>query len=223
MILAFDTSTPWLGIALAHGRDLLFHVVEYTKANHSLLLMQYLELLEVRFALRKHLAGVVIGLGPGSFTGVKVGAILAKGLAYALQIPLGGFSTLEVLASSARRLKMDQFETVIPVIFHRKGEIFWSEFRRDVSPLLSSLQVGSPEDFLARYGGRRDVFIVTPWEDLWKFFVEAGFSCADPFLAIPDPLELILLFEERGKGSTENVFTLLPFYGSRVFERESAS
>ncbi|MEN3184383.1 MAG: tRNA (adenosine(37)-N6)-threonylcarbamoyltransferase complex dimerization subunit type 1 TsaB, partial [Atribacterota bacterium] len=103
MILAFDTSTPWLGVALVQEKEVLFRVVEYTRASHSLLLMRYLELLETRFSLRRYLKAVVVGLGPGSFTGVKVGAIVAKGLAYALRVPLGGFSTLEVLASSARR------------------------------------------------------------------------------------------------------------------------
>lgn len=222
MVLAFDTSTPWLGIALVQGENVLFHAIEYTKASHSLLLIRYLELLEARFSLRKRLEAIVVGLGPGSFTGVKVGTIIAKGLAYALEVPLEGFSTLEVLASSARRSDVDGFEVVVPVIFHRKGEVFWSEFQKNTS-FLSSLQVGSLEDFLARYRGRSDVFVVTPWYDLWRPLVQAGLSCADPFRALPDPLELILLFKERGKGSIENVFSLLPFYGSRVFERESAS
>lgn len=222
MILAFDTSTPWLGVALVQEKEVLFRVVEYTRASHSLLLMRYLELLETRFSLRRYLKAVVVGLGPGSFTGVKVGAIVAKGLAYALRVPLGGFSTLEVLASSARKSDTGRFKVVVPVIFHRKGEVFWSEFQDD-APFLSSLQVGSPENFLARYRGRSDVVVVTPWHDLWELFVQAGLSCVDPFRAIPDPLELVLLFGERGKGSIEGVFSLLPFYGSRVFERESAS
>lgn len=223
MVLAFDTSTPWFGIALVQEENVLFHAMEYTKASHSLLLMQYLELLEARFSLRRHLEAIVVGLGPGSFTGVKVGAVVAKGLAYALEVPLEGFSTLEVLASSVRRSDMNRFEVVVPVIFHRRGEVFWSEFFQKDVPLLSSLQVGSPEDFLVRYRGRSDVFVVTPWHDLWRLFVQAGLSCADPFRAFPDPLELVLLFRERGKGSVENVFSLLPFYGSRVFERESTS
>ncbi len=222
MILAFDTSTPWLGVALVEGKEVFFRVTEYTRASHSLLLMQYLELLDARFSFREHLEGIVVGLGPGSFTGVKVGAIIAKGLAYALQVPLGGFSTFEVLASLARRLDTGQFEVVVPVIFHRKGEVFWVEFQKGATSL-SSFQVGSPEDFLAQYKGRNDVFVVTPWRNLWELFVRAGIFCADPSQAIPDPLELVILFEERKGGSTENIFSMLPLYGSRVFERESAS
>ncbi|MBC7216599.1 MAG: tRNA (adenosine(37)-N6)-threonylcarbamoyltransferase complex dimerization subunit type 1 TsaB [Candidatus Caldatribacterium sp.] len=222
MILAFDTSTPWLGIGLVQGEEVLFRVVQYTRTAHSLLLFRHLEFLEAHFSFRKHLEGILVGLGPGSFTGVKVGAIIAKGLAYALGVPLGGFSTLEVLASLARRFGPLGFEVTVPVIFHRRGEIFWSEFSGEKVEL-SSLCTGSPEDFLSRYRGRKDVFVVTPWRDLWKLFTEVGLSCLDPSRALPDPLELVVLSRERGFGSTENVFSLLPLYGSRVFERESAS
>lgn len=222
MILAFDTSTPWLGVALVQGEEVLFRVVEYTRANHSLLLFQYLELLEARFSLRKYLQGIVVGLGPGSFTGVKVGAMVAKGLAYALRVPLEGFSTLEVLAHRARRLSQGVQEVVVPVIFHRRGEIFWSEF-----PLhevcFSPPRVGSPGDFLTQYRERRDILVVTPWRGLWEHFVSAGLSCLDPCEAFPDPVELVALFRERGTGSPENVFSLLPLYGSKVFERERAA
>lgn len=222
MILAFDTSTPWLGIALVQGEEVLFRTMHYTRTGHSLLLVRYLESLEKHFAFRERLEGILVGLGPGSFTGVKIGAIIAKGLAYALRVPLGGFSTLEVLASLAWRFDALGFARVVPVIFHRKGEIFWSEFRKRETEL-SSLCAGSLEDFLALYRGRRDVFIVTPWRNLWEFFTGAGLWCMDPFWAIPDPLELVALSKARGSGNLENVFSMLPLYGSRVFEREGAS
>jgi hypothetical protein len=80
--------------------------------------------------------------------------------------------------------------------------------------------VGSPEEFVTRYVGRAGVLVVTPWGDLFEAFGRAGLSCLHPDLAVPNPLELVALSRERGeRGSFENVFTMLPLYGSRIFER----
>lgn len=222
MILAFDSSTPWLGVVLVEGDNVLFRAVHYTRTGHSLLLMKYLETISAYFDLRGNLECVLIGLGPGSFTGVKVGSMIAKGLAYAFHVPLGGFSTLEVLASQARRFHSAlSFEVIVPVVFHRKEEVFWSEFLVSSTEHSATLQVGPLEELIAQYRGRKDILIVTPWESLCREFQRADLTCLDSPLAIPDAFELVVLArKENGTGSFENIFTVLPFYGSRVFERE---
>jgi|UniRef100_A0A7V3YGB4 tRNA threonylcarbamoyladenosine biosynthesis protein TsaB len=221
MILALDSSTPWLGVAAVEKEEVLFQVVHYTRMEHSLLLLEYLRVIQDRFPLRERLECILVGLGPGSFTGVKVGNMIAKGLAYAFRVPLLGFSVLELLASQTRRLHVaSSFEVVVPVIFHRRGEIFWSEFPFPSTRLAGAPRVGSPEEFVTRYVGRAGVLVVTPWGDLFEAFGRAGLSCLHPDLAVPNPLELVALSRERGeRGSFENVFTMLPLYGSRIFER----
>uniref|UniRef100_A0A7V4TIL8 tRNA (Adenosine(37)-N6)-threonylcarbamoyltransferase complex dimerization subunit type 1 TsaB n=2 Tax=Candidatus Caldatribacterium saccharofermentans TaxID=1454753 RepID=A0A7V4TIL8_9BACT len=224
MILALDSSTPWLGVAAVEGKEVLFQVVHYTRMEHSLLLLEYLKVIQDRFSLRERLERVLVGLGPGSFTGVKVGNMIAKGLAYAFRVPLLGFSVLELLASQTRRLHVaSSFEVIVPVIFHRKGEIFWSEFPLSSTRLAAPPLVGSPEEFVARYAGETGVLVVTPWGGLFEEFEKAGLSCLRPDLAVPNPLELVVMSWEREEsGSFENVFTMLPLYGSRVFERQGS-
>jgi tRNA threonylcarbamoyladenosine biosynthesis protein TsaB len=65
----------------------------------SLLVPRILEVLEEASASRKDLAGIVVGAGPGSFTGVRVGAATAKGVAWALDLPLWAFSSLAAAAA----------------------------------------------------------------------------------------------------------------------------
>jgi tRNA threonylcarbamoyladenosine biosynthesis protein TsaB len=65
----------------------------------SLLVPRILELLEEASAAREQLSGIVVGAGPGSFTGVRVGAATAKGMAWALGIPLWAFSSLAAAAA----------------------------------------------------------------------------------------------------------------------------
>jgi len=221
MILALESSTPWLGIALVEGKEVLFHVVHHTQASHSLLLVEYLKAIREQFDLERKLELIAVGLGPGSFTGVKVGNIIAKGLAYALGVPLAGFSTLEIMASRVLRTFGD-LRVIVPVIVHRKGEMFWSEFKgcdENFLPPLS-LQIGSWEEFTSRYRERPDILVATPWQNLVGSLEEAGISCVDPSIAVPDALELVRLCREKGAmGDFENIFTMVPLYGSKVFER----
>jgi tRNA threonylcarbamoyl adenosine modification protein YeaZ len=62
------------------------------------------------------LTGIVVGTGPGSFTGTRIGLSVARGLALALELPVAGVSTLEALAAAAPR--------AFPVIDARRGEVF---------------------------------------------------------------------------------------------------
>lgn len=99
MILALDTSTGTASIAL-YGREegVVSELTWRSSSHHTVELAPYLDLL-----LRqnpKELAGIAVALGPGSFTGLRVGLSLAKGFALAQGIPLVGIPTLDALAYS---------------------------------------------------------------------------------------------------------------------------
>ncbi|MBN1484384.1 MAG: tRNA (adenosine(37)-N6)-threonylcarbamoyltransferase complex dimerization subunit type 1 TsaB [Chloroflexia bacterium] len=99
MILALDTSTESAGLALYEERQLLAEVNWRTGRAAT---AQTLPLLEQCLRLQGYspadLTGIGVALGPGSFNSLRVGLSLAKGLAYALGVPLVGVSTLEVVA-----------------------------------------------------------------------------------------------------------------------------
>jgi tRNA threonylcarbamoyladenosine biosynthesis protein TsaB len=73
------------------------------------------------------LEGIAVAIGPGSFTGIRVGLAFAKGLAQGLGIPIIGVSTLSALASQIPYARED----ICPVVSSRKGEVFAALFKRD--------------------------------------------------------------------------------------------
>ncbi len=90
-------------------------------------------LLEMGGADREAIAGVGVALGPGAFTGLRVGLATAKGLALGLERPLYGFSSLEAMALSAWDLWEATEERtppawVLPYRDARHGEVFWALF-----------------------------------------------------------------------------------------------
>lgn len=98
-ILALDTSTQTATIAIYGGEEgVVSELTWRSSSHHTVELAPYLDLLLRRNP--KGLDGIAVALGPGSFTGLRVGLSLAKGLALAQEIPLIGIPTLDALAYS---------------------------------------------------------------------------------------------------------------------------
>jgi tRNA threonylcarbamoyladenosine biosynthesis protein TsaB len=71
------------------------------------------------------LGGLIVAIGPGSFTGIRIGLSIVKGLSEYLTIPAAGVSTLESMASQIPFIKED----ICPFVISRKGEVFTALFR----------------------------------------------------------------------------------------------
>ena len=100
-LLAFDTATPVGSVAVGRGEEILARGLLLRPGEHaSLLLPRIAESLEEAEVDRDDLEGVVVGRGPGSFTGVRIAAATARGLTAALEIPLWTFSSLAAGAAS---------------------------------------------------------------------------------------------------------------------------
>lgn len=103
MNLAIDTSTEQASVAVYDGRTVRGEVSWYAERNHSRHLTRAIEsLLALTTTDTGDLRAVVVATGPGSFSGVRVGVSEAKGLAMALDIPLVGINTLDLIASQCR-------------------------------------------------------------------------------------------------------------------------
>ncbi len=99
MHLAIDTSTNSAGIAIAEGANILAELTWNCGQNHSVELMPRITGLMEQSRLKfEDLTGIVVATGPGSFNGLRVGISTAKGIAFSLNIPIIGISTLEMTA-----------------------------------------------------------------------------------------------------------------------------
>ena len=94
-ILAIDTATDILRLAIRFGGDRLVKSTEAVEKSHGQILFKKIrELMESAAIKPADLDGIAVGIGPGSFTGLRIGLAAAKGYCYALNIPLAGISTL---------------------------------------------------------------------------------------------------------------------------------
>lgn len=99
IVLAIETATIVCSSALAKADELLAEVSLCTGRNHSERLMPSVrELLNLAGLNLEQVGAIAVSMGPGSFTGLRIGLATAKSLAYALNIPIVGVPTLEALA-----------------------------------------------------------------------------------------------------------------------------
>ncbi len=101
MLLAVDTSTQWIGLALYDGSQVLGEMIWRTHAHHTVELAPSLDILFKHTGIRPEgLQALGVALGPGSFTSLRIGLAVVKGLALALHLPVVGVPSLDVLAAA---------------------------------------------------------------------------------------------------------------------------
>lgn len=130
VILNIDTSTDYCSVALTAEGMVLAHQEEGGSRNHAALLSDYIKYC-LDFAREKEikLDAVAVSMGPGSYTGLRIGLSEAKGLAYALDIPLIGIDTLRILSCNVMfTQELEGDEIFVPMIDARRMEVYTAAF-----------------------------------------------------------------------------------------------
>jgi tRNA threonylcarbamoyladenosine biosynthesis protein TsaB len=136
-ILSVNTSTTQYSLAAMKDEVLLGEYILPTGSIRFNNLMPSLDDLLTKVSLSpQDLDGIIVALGPGSFTGIRIGLSVAKGFSESLAIPIIGVPTLEAMASQLPFLKED----ICPLIGSRKGEVFTALFRWSAPGQLSRLK-----------------------------------------------------------------------------------
>lgn len=142
-VLSVETATSWQSVALLEdGRVLARHDQDAAGAQAQLLLPAIDRLLQQTGIGLATLDGLACSIGPGSFTGIRVGLATCLGLRAATDLPLVLVPTLEAMAWNLR----DAILPICPVLMSRKGEVYWAIFRWADGQLerILSEHVGSP-------------------------------------------------------------------------------
>lgn len=121
-VLAIDTSNYVLGIAIIDEEKVIGEYITNVKVNHSIRVMPAIEnLLKDCGVKPAELTKIVVAQGPGSYTGVRIGVTIAKTLAWTLNIPLVGVSSLAIIAAPLARY----FNGMVSPIFDaRRGQVY---------------------------------------------------------------------------------------------------
>jgi tRNA threonylcarbamoyladenosine biosynthesis protein TsaB len=125
-VLAIDTATTCGVIGIGeHGRPVA-EISLVSRENHSARLLPSVDWLLTMAGWKiEEIDGFGVTLGPGSFTGLRVGLSTIKGLAWALKKPVAGLNSLEVLACQVRAER----EILVPMLDARKGRVYGAAYR----------------------------------------------------------------------------------------------
>lgn len=140
VILNIDTSTTVCSVSLGAEGMIMKHYEDFNGQNHASLLSDFIKgCLDFLREKQIDLQAIAVSLGPGSYTGLRIGLSEAKGLAYSLDIPLIGISTLKLMTTSVMfsGIEIAEDTIFIPMIDARRMEVYTAAYNLALQELLS--------------------------------------------------------------------------------------
>jgi tRNA threonylcarbamoyladenosine biosynthesis protein TsaB len=138
-VLALDAATEACSVALLCEGELISRSVEAGRDHAQQLLAMIEELMAEGQVSWSMLDGIAASIGPGAFTGVRIGVSVAQGLAFGAGLPVAPVTTLEALALQV----LPESDRAIACLDARMGEVYWGCFAADAQSGLIALGAAS--------------------------------------------------------------------------------
>lgn len=218
LILSIETGTDICSVGLARDGELLSLRESDQSRDHAKKVALFVdELLSQTGIAPEELDAVAVGMGPGSYTGLRIGVSFAKGLCYGLQIPLIAVGSLDALVEVAKEdneagiLDVESWEKAIlcPMVDARRMEVYTQIFASDGTPLSEvSAEIVTEESF-------------SQWREKGEFviFGNGAAKCQEVLKdvkyieVVPSARGLVCLAEQRfSEGKVEDIAYFEPFY-----------
>ena len=215
LILGIESATQRGGCALG-GHEGVLGLFESTRTRrHAETLAPAIQFLTATTDISLDEIGVVaVDIGPGLFTGLRVGLATGKAIAHARRVPMIGISSLDLLAFPLRHTS----RTIVTVIDARRGELFYAFYRQVPGGVqrTSELQVGTADDLLADLMATNDDHVLVGDGALRyrEVLREApGVEFAEQWLAHPSAAPLVQLAHAKAlREEWVNPWELEPIY-----------
>lgn len=220
LILAVDTSTNVGTVALYSSETgLIGEITINIKRTHSENIMVAIDdLLKLTEHTINDVDKLAVSIGPGSFTGIRIGVAVAKGLAYSLGKEIAGINELDAIAYGAVETDCE----IIPIIDARKERGYYSRYRYENGKLVRTddYGVGEIREYLEDKKDRKILFLgdgALKYSELIKEVMGENAKFAMKSLTLPRASLIAELAVER----EDNLYTMEPFYLSKAqAERE---
>jgi tRNA threonylcarbamoyladenosine biosynthesis protein TsaB len=152
LILQLETSTEVCSVALSDSGSTISVVESHEPNSHTeKLTILISECIKNAKLSLKDLKAICISNGPGSYTSLRVGASVAKGICYSLNIPLLVIDSLMVLAHGTDISKISPMDHIIPMIDARRMEVYTAFFTGELKRLTSTESLILEQDLLDEY------------------------------------------------------------------------
>lgn len=197
LILGIETATEQVGVALG-GHEGVIATFEVVRGRrHAEILTPAIDFVCRQAGIELEEIGcVAVDVGPGLFTGMRVGLSAAKALALALRVPMIGISSLDLLAFPNRHTD----RVVVPVIDARKNEVFWAMYRQVPGGVqqVSVPAVGPVDELIADLLARsQEALCVGDGAERYRDEIVEGYHCEVSGPAHPSPGALVQLAHAR--------------------------
>lgn len=222
IILALETSSPVASIALLNDHKLIMEYTTNYKKNHSERLMPMIdEALRVSEMKPEDIDVVAVSIGPGSFTGLRIGVATAKAIAHALNKKIIGVSTLEATAYNLPYCN----GYIASIVNALRGDVFGGLYKWEGTKLKEVLspELFSIEEYIKRVeeinAGKENIFIVNEGVDIMtpKITDREGWIIPNEAISIPKAVSIGACAYQRIICSPEeekfdDCYTISPIY-----------
>ncbi len=216
LVLGIETSTPQATVAIGSEQGLIASALVSRGASHNEFLLP-----AIRFCLDeaglgfRNLGGVAASLGPGLYTGMRVGIATSKALAQALSVPIVGMSSLDLVAYEVRYAP----KTICAALDARRGEVFYAFYKASPGGIqrMSDYRVEKPEKLAVGLASRpEEVLLVGNGALLYRETFEELGSVAEVGTmshAFPDARSLVELALPRIlREDFDSLYEMKPLY-----------
>jgi tRNA threonylcarbamoyladenosine biosynthesis protein TsaB len=159
IILGIETSTEQVGCAIGGAEGVLAGFTAARGRRHAETITPAVEFVcqQAQISLQQ-ISTVAVGIGPGLFTGLRVGISTGKAIALALRVPMVGLPSLDLLAYSVRHSP----KVIVPVIDAKRGEVFTASYRHVPGGVQreSDYTVRTPDDLASDLEARADEYLL---------------------------------------------------------------
>ncbi|HSL12487.1 MAG TPA: tRNA (adenosine(37)-N6)-threonylcarbamoyltransferase complex dimerization subunit type 1 TsaB [Actinomycetota bacterium] len=215
IVVGIDTSTPQISVAIGSEREILGRIQISGRARQETVTPALRQLLEWTGVELSHVGGFAVGVGPGLFTGLRVGVETAKTLAQVVRSPIVGLVSLDVLAYAVRFTP----RKIVAVIDARRGEVFWAAYRQVPGGVMrqTPYAVARPDALVAELmASSEEVLLVGDGAMLYREQLEelgADAEFASAASAHPDAAQLVELAVPRFlREEHDRLFEVVPLY-----------
>jgi tRNA threonylcarbamoyladenosine biosynthesis protein TsaB len=210
MILGIDTGTDVCSVALFDESGIICSRESKRDFSHASILSVFIdECVKEAGVSLKQLDAIAIASGPGSYTGLRVGASTAKGMCFALDRPLISIDSLTTLAYSTIDMNLAAGDIVMPMIDARRKEVYISSFDHALNIISPIEKLELDQAFFNQVESKKCVLIGNGYmkfeEYLTDNFVKSYTDTKASFLRIP-------AFKAYNSNNFQEIISFSPFY-----------
>lgn len=211
LVLAIDTATKIGSVSLYDDKiGVIGELNLYVKVNHSAVIMEMIDnLFKMTKLSIKDVDRVAVTVGPGSFTGIRIGVAVAKGLCYGSKRSIVGINELDLLAQNVEAGE----GIVVPLIDARKERVYYSIYeKKEGFERVLEYKDGELKNLLEELKGKKVIFCgdgAVAYEEIIKDILGKDAKIISKGNSIP---RSILAGQMAVSMEEENLYTLEPFY-----------